>query len=225
VIAGGLLMVVLAAVAWFLRARPAPRDRPARYRQWMVRAGTAFLLTTISCLVLLGRVDALWRMPDEFDPLHAWLPEMGWADVAGGAIGGVLIGSAVAAWRARRGGRPLGRPGAMMPRHRGELGWGAAVAIVAGATEEPFFRLLVPLLGTLATGSAPAGCVGAALLFGAMHRYQGWRGMIATTIFGLVMTGVYLVSGALWLVVLLHILVDLNALVIWPAFHRLRIGA
>jgi len=33
------------------------------------------------------------------------------------------------------------------------------------------------------------------------------------------MAWVYLASGALWLVVLLHMLVDLNGLVIWPALR------
>jgi membrane protease YdiL (CAAX protease family) len=41
--------------------------------------------------------------------------------------------------------------------------------------------------------------------------------MIATAVFGGVMTGVYLVSGALWLVIALHVLIDLNGLVLWPA--------
>nr|WP_246360376.1 CPBP family intramembrane glutamic endopeptidase [Sphingomonas abaci] len=106
-----------------------------------------------------------------------------------------------------------------MPRDRHELPWGLAVAIVAGTTEEPFFRLLLPLLITLATGNAWAGFGLATLIFGAMHRYQGWRGMVATTLLGAVMAWVYLESGALWLVVLLHMLVDLNGLVIWPALR------
>jgi len=91
------------------------------------------------------------------------------------------------------------------------------VALAAGVTEEPFFRLLLPLLIAIVTGSAAAGFVLSLILFGAMHRYQGWRGMIATTVFGGVMTGVYLVSGALWLVIALHVLIDLNGLVLWPA--------
>lgn len=88
-------------------------------------------------------------------------------------------------------------------------------------TEEPFFRLLVPLLIALVTGSALAGFVLATLLFGAMHRYQGWAGVIATTVFGGLMACVYVISGALWLVIAIHALVDLNGLVIWPALaHR-----
>jgi membrane protease YdiL (CAAX protease family) len=104
-----------------------------------------------------------------------------------------------------------------MPRRRAELPWGAAVAIVAGVAEEPFFRLLLPLLVVLAGGGAVAGTLLSALIFAGLHRYQGWRGTIATGTFGLVMAAMYLMSGALWLVVLLHVLIDLNGLVLWPA--------
>ena len=49
-----------------------------------------------------------------------------------------------------------------------------------------------------------------------MHRYQGWVGVIATTALGAVMTGLYLMTGSLWVVMLVHVLVDLNGLVVTP---------
>jgi membrane protease YdiL (CAAX protease family) len=224
VTAAVLLVAVLAVAGWFLRRRPLPPDRRARYRRWIGHAVAAFALPVVLSLVLLGRIDALWRLPGEFAGVAGWLPAMAPGDVVWGAIGGVSIGSLFAAWRAWRGGRPFAKIGALMPRDRGELGWGAAVALVAGATEEPFFRLLLPLLVTLAGGSALVGFAASALLFGAMHRYQGWRGVVATTLFGGVMSAIYLVSGALWVAVVLHALIDLNALLLWPAvtFARRR---
>jgi membrane protease YdiL (CAAX protease family) len=222
VLAPLLLTGALAAAWWFLRPHGAPATRLARYRRWMRRACLAFLLPTMVALAVLGRLDALWRLPSEFLGVRGYLPDLAGGDIAIPALAGTLIGLVAAAWRARRGGRPIGRPGALTPRSRDELGWGAAVAVMAGVTEEPFFRLLLPLLIAIVTGSAAAGFVIALLLFGAMHRYQGWRGVIATTLFGGVMTGVYLLSGALWLVMALHVLIDLNGLVVWPALipHR-----
>ena len=38
----------------------------------------------------------------------------------------------------------------------------------------------------------------------------------ATTLVGVVMTAVYLITGALWLAMLLHALIDLNGLVLRP---------
>ncbi len=220
-IATALLGGALAAAWWFLRGGAAPVWHANRYVRWMTRATLAFVLPALVALATLGRIDALWIVPPEFAPVQALLPAMAPADMAWGAIGGTLLGLGVAAIRARRGGRPIGRPGALMPRRPGELGWGAGAALVAGVTEEPFFRLLVPLLIALVTGSALAGFVLATLLFGAMHRYQGWAGVIATTVFGGLMACVYVISGALWLVIAIHALVDLNGLVIWPALaHR-----
>ena len=217
-----LLAVALAAVGWYARRTAPPPSRAARYRQWMARAGTAFLLPMLVALALLGRIDALWRLPPEFAPLRDRLPAMTLAEVGGGAVGGVALGLLVAGWRARRGGRPIGRPGALMPRSRAELPWGAGVTLVAGVVEEPFFRLLLPLLIALASGSAAAGVVVATAVFASLHRYQGWLGVIATGLFGLVMTAIYLISGALWLVMLLHAMIDLGGLMLWPALARPR---
>ena len=44
----------------------------------------------------------------------------------------------------------------------------------------------------------------------------GWVGVIATTALGAVMTGLYLMTGSLWVVMLVHVLVDLNGLVVTP---------
>ena len=56
----------------------------------------------------------------------------------------------------------------------------------------------------------------ATMLFGYAHRYQGWRGMAATTIVGSVLTMIYLVSGRLWVAMLVHAAIDLNGLVLRP---------
>lgn len=193
-----------------------------RYRRWMLRAVAAFVLPTWLLLALAGRLDALWRMPAEFAPLRAMLPAIAPREIASGALAGLALGLVAAAIRARRGARPIGRPGALMPRHRGELAWGAGAAMVAGITEEPFFRLLLPLLVTQATGSAGAGFALSVLIFAALHRYQGWRGMMATGLMGMVLSAVYLIGGMLWLVVLIHVIADLNGLVLWPALRRAR---
>lgn len=220
ILAWPLLVAALAAVGWFTRRTPPPPSRPARYRRWMRRAATAFLLPTLAALLLLGRIDALWRLPAEFEGVRALLPAMTLLDLGGGAIAGLVGGLAVAGWRARRGGRPIGKPGSLMPRARAELPWGAAVSLVAGAVEEPFFRLLLPLLIALATGSALLGFGVATLIFAGLHRYQGWRGTVAAGLFGAVMAAAYLIGGALWLVILLHVGIDLGGLVLWPALYR-----
>ena len=98
------------------------------------------------------------------------------------------------------------------------------LSFVAGVTEEAYFRLLLPLLATMAwPGDGPGGMPGAAvgfagsaLLFGAAHRYQGWRGMATTTVVAVGTTALYLASGSLLLAMGDHALIDLGSLVVRP---------
>ena len=47
------------------------------------------------------------------------------------------------------------------------------------------------------------------LLFGWAHIYQGYAGVARVTVIGLVMAGVYLLSGSIWVPVAVHALADI----------------
>jgi membrane protease YdiL (CAAX protease family) len=216
-LAGLLLAGALAADWWFLRGGGGgPRDRERRYRRWLRRAPLAMLVPTLIGLAVLGRIDALWILPAEFTPVRALLPVIGADQVVIGSLIGVAGGLIVVAARAWRGHRPRGAVARLVPHTAHERRWGAAVALATGVVEEPFFRLLLPLLTALATGSAVAGFALATLLFALGHRYQGPLRMIAAGAFGAVLAAFYLLSGQLWLVVLLHVLVNAGPMVVWP---------
>ncbi len=224
-----LLLAALAGIWWFQKgdlgayrrfsALHDSRSRRMRFRLWLARSALAFLLPVLVGLALLGRIDALAVMPDEFAPIAATMPpildsgEAMQGMLIGGAVGGLAIGAVLARVRKRK---PLGNVSALLPRERREVKYAAALSIMAGVTEEAFFRLYLPLLVAMVTGQAGIGFVASLVLFGAMHRYQGWVGVVATTALGAVMTGLYLMTGSLWVVMLVHALVDLNGLVVTP---------
>jgi membrane protease YdiL (CAAX protease family) len=236
-----LLALLIASYVWFLkgnavvrrwRGAPAPRTRVQRLRRWIGRAWLLFGGVSLGVLALLGRLDALWRLPTDFGPF-ATITRAALLDgavragsgllaaaVVAGLGGGAVVGLLIAAWRRRRGRGDLhiGQIGALLPRSRPELGWGAALAITAGIVEELFFRLALPLLIAIATGSALAGFAAATLLFGLAHGYQRLAGVVATTLIGGLFAALYLYSGALWLAMLAHALLNLNSLVLRPAF-------
>jgi membrane protease YdiL (CAAX protease family) len=215
--AGLLLAGALAADWWFLRGGGGgPRDRERRYRRWLRRAPLAMLVPTLVALAVLGRVDALWILPAEFAAVRAMLPAIGAEQVLVGSLAGVAGGLMVVAVRAWGGHRPRGAMARLVPHTPHERRWGAAVALATGVVEEPFFRLLLPLLTALATGSAVTGFALATLLFALGHRYQGPRRMLAAGAFGAVLAAFYLISGQLWLVVLLHIFVNAGPMIVWP---------
>ena len=226
------LAAALASLALFLRGgtrhyrwlyRPGGDSRRRRFLLRALRPTLHFALLTLVALVALGRLDTLATLPAEFaaarvaaiDLAGGTMPldVLAWSTLGGLAVGGVIAGL-VERWR----GRPvtLGDVGSVLPSTRGELAWGALLSVTAGATEELFFRLLLPLLLVLCGIPGVAAFALACVLFGAAHRYQGAAGMVATALVGAVLTLAYLLSGSLVAAVLLHVVIDLNALVVRP---------
>ncbi|MET4897532.1 CPBP family intramembrane glutamic endopeptidase [Sphingomonadaceae bacterium jetA1] len=224
-----LLLAALAGVAWFqkgdlggYRRFKTRNDGPARrmrFRLLLARAALVFGLPVVVGLVLLDRWQALVMMPAEFAGAAAAMPAIvddGGATrgmLLGGAVGGLIAGAVLARWRGRR---TLGDVSALLPREPRELKYAAALSVMAGVSEEAFFRLYLPLLIAMLTGQAWIGFAASLVLFGAMHRYQGWAGIAATTALGAVMSGLYLATGTLWVAMLVHALVDINGLVVTP---------
>ncbi|WP_022686873.1 CPBP family intramembrane glutamic endopeptidase [Sphingomonas phyllosphaerae] len=236
--AGAALAIALASLALLLHGRrigwwprpPAVAPGAVRHRHFArltLRAIVHFGLVAVVLLASLGRLQALVHVPAELLPARAlaiaWIGQPAWQSLAWGALAGMVIAAALE--RRGRGVSP-GDLRAVTPSRRAELGWGVLLATTAGVTEELFFRLLLPLLVVSLGGSALLGFAAAAVLFGYAHRYQGWRGVAGTMLAGLLLTLVYLLSGRLWAAMLVHAAIDLNGLVIRPAFaRRLRLMA
>jgi membrane protease YdiL (CAAX protease family) len=111
----------------------------------------------------------------------------------------------------------VGDIGALLPRNRGELGYGAALGINAGLVEELLFRFALPALLFGILGSGPVSFLLASLLFGLLHLYQGAVGVITSAVLGLVFCVIYVLSGSILLAIVVHALFDLRSLVLIPA--------
>lgn len=214
-------------VAEFLKFAKLARssERRSRYAQWLLKHLIVFVAPTLVGLALLGRLGALTALPSEFDDAAAAIgvPDGLYADEARFlllcTLIGVVIGSvlawALSRWR-KRPPRTVGKIDSILPRNRAELPYGAMLSLSAGISEELMFRLFLPLLITLASGSWVAGFAVSVAIFGAMHRYQGWVGVVATTLVGLVLTWVYLATRSIAIAMTVHAMLDVNALVIRP---------
>jgi membrane protease YdiL (CAAX protease family) len=104
----------------------------------------------------------------------------------------------------------------LLPRERGELKFGAGLAVTAGVVEELLFRLALPALLFGVFGSGILAFAAAAVVFGLLHIYQGPLGMLFAFLLGLVFTALYLLSGTILAPIVLHALVDLRSLVLIP---------
>ncbi len=105
---------------------------------------------------------------------------------------------------------------ALLPRTRGELRYGAGLSINAGVVEELLFRLGMPALLFGITGNGVVAFLVASVLFGLLHVYQKFWGVLGATILGVVFSLVYLLTGSIWVVIVAHALVDLRSLILLP---------
>ncbi len=238
----GLLVFCLGALWWYVRNDAAEYaafklltetgERQKRFRWWILKSFMVFFGATMVSLAILGRLGVLIVFPAEFSGLaatvQAALPQpqavppgflvgFGCAVVVGIIAGG--LGSKLS----KRKATPvvLGDVQALMPRNWTETAWTAGLSINAGLCEELFFRLLLPLLLAGLFGNAAFAFGLAAVVFGLVHFYQGAVGIIATTILGAVLTGIYLWTGNIWIAVGVHVFLDLLNLVVRPTLGRL----
>ena len=214
-----LLVVVLsvffpirAATFVFRRLSRAPLEHVAGVRRTLYLQAIALQwgLSTVALALWLMRersARALGLEPRAPGPLLA------------GLVGAVVIAGAF--WFIRR--RVRAEPEAldrtleklhhierMLPHTRPEKRLFHVVAITAGICEELLYRGY--LLWYLAHWFAaiPAVVVSSAI-FGLGHSYQGPRGIVTTTLVGLVMATIYLASGALWPAMAVHAIIDMHA--------------
>jgi membrane protease YdiL (CAAX protease family) len=110
----------------------------------------------------------------------------------------------------------VGDVGALIPRTRSELRYGAALGINAGLVEELLFRFALPALIFALVGDGALAFLASTLLFGVLHIYQGKVGVLSSIILGLVFTVIYILSGSILLVIMIHALFDLRSLVLIP---------
>ncbi|HEY0778966.1 MAG TPA: CPBP family intramembrane glutamic endopeptidase [Gemmatirosa sp.] len=139
---------------------------------------------------------------------------------------GLLVGLAAPVLVARTNARvrarlvqPLQALAWVLPRTPRDRAWFAALAVSAGICEELIDRgFLLGYLGGPAVGfGVPASVALATLVLLLGHTYQGWLGLLAVGVLGIVFTALYLLTGALWAPMLVHALVDLRILLFWPA--------
>lgn len=188
--------------------------------------GTALVwaMPAVVALALLGRLDTLVEMPDELRQA-AWdlgLPagispdDLAWLGLC--LAVGVGLGIAIILIRRWRGKRSFGLPyrSPLAARDVREFPAAALLALAAGVGEEIFFRLALPLLVAIVSGSGVAGVAMGLVAFVALHRHQGWVGLVAVALVGAGLTYLYLLTGLLWVVIALHAAIDLNAFVLRP---------
>jgi len=231
-------LATLALAAWLLLGEPLlgrgshrrllaaldagqPDARLRFYRSW---TAMAWVLAGVTTLVVLGNGWPLAELGLRPPQVPHGFGQGFIGGMAGALIAGLVIGVALSRRQSHAPSRAAAAPRVpggdkvlrMLPQGRAER-WGfAALAVTAGLTEEWIWRgfgaaALHAAWPQLAL--APTVVV-LALAFGWAHFYQGLSGMAATAVLGGLFAWLYLSTGSLWLPMLLHVLVDLRALLV-----------
>ena len=97
---------------------------------------------------------------------------------------------------------------ALMPRTARERGLFAVLSLAAGVSEEMAFRgyALTTLAWVTGTGWA---AVATSVIFGVLHAYQGWLGVVRSAAMGGLLAWGYLATGSLWAPMVAHVILDL----------------
>jgi membrane protease YdiL (CAAX protease family) len=206
----------------------ATRDRQLNFAKWIGQSAVLFGGGALAALAILGRLPAVQEVPAEFVYAAAAMPHLSLAgqgvDLAVGlgigfGIGLVALFVTLRLMR-RKDSQPktftAGDIEPLLPRNGAERVWALLIALNAGWCEELFFRLMLPLLLTLATGNVLLAFGIAVAVFGLVHLYQGIAGILATAVLGALFTAVYLATGNIWIAAALHAVVDINGLILQP---------
>jgi membrane protease YdiL (CAAX protease family) len=154
-------------------------------------------------------------------------PEVEWShlglhgDVDWGTLAGILVGFGIAALTftliARRKSIPASPTLApMLPRTAGERWCAAGTSVTAGVCEEIVFRGLLIAVGVSLGLPLYAAAALSLVVFTLAHLYQGVKDMMFVGLLGFALTYLYLSTGSLVLPIVVHILVDLRALLLTP---------
>jgi membrane protease YdiL (CAAX protease family) len=203
----------------FTRLRSSSKRRRTM-RKWIVQSFVFFGAASAVTLVVAWQFVALVlaelrgiRFISDFLVLlnaHVWIVAVVVAVIVGGGVLGIVA--------ARRETEipSVGDVQSLLPRNRAELKWGALLSINAGVVEELLFRLAMPALLFGITGNALLAAGISVVVFGLLHAYQGWPGIVGATIIGAVFMAIYVLSGTILVPIIVHALFDLRSLVLIP---------
>jgi membrane protease YdiL (CAAX protease family) len=107
----------------------------------------------------------------------------------------------------------------LLPHTRQEFRQFSLMSFTAGVCEETLFRgLLIWYLDALVP--TVVALFVAAALFGMAHAYQGTRGVAQTGLVGLGLVVLYVITGTLWVPIVVHAFFDLNSGLLAYTFLR-----
>lgn len=200
------------------------RHTSSSARLAVYRFGVLFLWSAAAIAVALSDAESLFTVPRSSADF-AWLYATPWAHGLSALLTGALLilifatGLQCILNTEVRGKIATAMHGLrfLLPVSRSERLWWALMSVSAGICEEFLYRgFLFEFLRGRLDGGPALGLTTALLLssgaFGAGHLYQGFAGVLKTTVSGLLFGMLAILSGSLLLPIICHVLIDLQVL-------------
>jgi membrane protease YdiL (CAAX protease family) len=200
--------------------RKALRELESRLPGFRVRW---YRLILTEQVVIISTVIAIWKLGNVPAARLGLVPPTSWPFTLGLmlAIGSGLIASGLLLRRQAQKLRAAPWVNLFVPESRRERRWYAAVSTGAGISEELWIRgfLIYYLSQYLPQLSVLEDALLTSIAFGLLHFYQGWKNIIVTGILGGLLATLYLSTGSLVLPMIVHALLDLRLLLMFPLNH------
>lgn len=188
------------------------------YKRWIWEPWVLFGLVSVITLVVLGEAKYIFRPITHMSVVSKSADSSDNSFVIGLVIG-LIAAACILYIRVRRSLKhkiAVGNTDALMPRNIPERKLAAHLALASGVGEELFFRAAIPAVMYGISHNATLAFGVSIVLFGLMHIYQGWRGVLATGLAGWVFIKAFTISGTIAAPMALHVLIDTWGLVVVP---------
>lgn len=199
------LIVVLLPILSIIQLRALPGFEFERRAAYLNSMGTIAFLA-------LAAMGLGWR---RFGLQDMGLGQLPVADLllwsAGLTVGGMAIMFGFLGIRLALGWAETRFLGLMLPRTPEERRLWVGVSFCAGVGEELVYRGYILLIAWELLPGVWLPVLGCAVLFGVVHAYQGWFGVVRTVVLAVVLSLSMIYAGTLWPAVVAHIAIDLLA--------------
>jgi membrane protease YdiL (CAAX protease family) len=173
-----------------------------------VYLSSAVVILVLGCVALLLGMGSFGGVAMGLGPV-SWPNLLVWTAVL--SMAAMLLVVLVFLFRRAMGFRESPLLVDLLPVTRAEKGVFVLLSMAAGFGEELAYRgFLIPGLALMLGGEWTAALL-SSVLFGVLHAYQGWLGVLRTAALGLLLAAGFLISGSLWPAILAHAILDMMA--------------
>jgi membrane protease YdiL (CAAX protease family) len=198
------------------QCKTAPARRAFDKARFYRRKTTIQWLETLSVVAVMNGLMPLCYAPTKlaWNEIETWFLVV----LVAGALAWILSEIVPSPWRAHRREtlmRDLQRLARIVPETPAERQWWLWVCVTAGVCEELVYRgFLIRYLHQLPHGLMPvSSLLLSSIVFAAIHAPHGPRGVLHSGIVGMMLGGLFLLSGNLLLPMMVHALA--NARILW----------